>query len=144
MKTTLIAVLSTICSLMLTATAFAHGDIEIGPNGGRVIEFGGKSSVIGEVRVVDSKFQVELLDKNKKPVALTTEELTVTGGDRSNPEKLTVEKKGKYFVAPTVKSGQFVIFQLKTAPDAKPATARFKYDTEISDDGKTPNWLHAH
>lgn len=142
MKTKLIAFFS---SLLLTVAAFGHGDVALGPNKGLLLEFNQSPKISGEVREVDGKFQVQLFDAKLKSVELTTHELTATGGERSKPQKLTVEKKdGKYFVLPTVKSGQFVIFQFKVTSDAKPSTARFKYDTTLSDDGKTPAWLHVH
>ena len=142
MKNKLIPFLS---SLVLAVTAYGHGEIKIGPNGGRIVEFGKDSNVVGEVSEKEGKFQIRLLDKQMKPVALADQELTVTSGEREKPVKLPVEKKdAKFFVAPTAKSGQWVILQFKETAAAKPATARFQYDAALSKDGKTPNWLHAH
>ncbi len=141
MKTKLITLI-----LALTAGyAFGHGEIKIGPNGGRVVELSKDGSTLGEVSEKDGKFQIEILDGKMKSVPLADQELTVTTGDRDNPEKLPVEKKdGKYFVAPTAKSGQWVILQYKANAGAKPVTARFQYDTGLGADGKTPNWLYVH
>ncbi len=141
MKTKLITLI-----LALTAgSAFGHGEIKIGPNGGRVVELSKDGSTLGEVSEKDGKFQIEILDGKMKSVPLADQELTVTSGDRDNPEKLPVEKKDeKYFVAPTAKSGQWVILQYKANSKAKPVTARFHYDTKVGDDGKTPNWLYVH
>ena len=130
--------------LALTATfAFGHGDIELGPNGGRVLEFSKDETMHGEVFVKDGKFHVALLDKAMKPVALKEQTLTITGGDRSNPEKLNVEKQGDQFIAPTVKPGQWVILQYRENPKAKAVTARFEYDTSVCGDCKKQEWLCA-
>lgn len=130
--------------LALTSTfAFGHADIELGPNGGRILEFSKDETMHGEVTVKDGKFHVALLDKEMKPVALTDQKLTVTSGDRNNPEKLTVEKQGDQFVAPTVKDGQWVIFQFRPTPNAKPVTARFQYDTSTCGECKKAEWLCA-
>ncbi|RYD76954.1 MAG: hypothetical protein EOP84_16215 [Verrucomicrobiaceae bacterium] len=139
MKTKLTALV-----LALTSSfAFGHGDIELGPNGGRIVEFSKDESMHGEVTVKDGKFHVALLDKEKKPVALGEQTLTVTGGDRNNPEKLAVEKKGQHFVAPAVKSGQWVILQYRENPKAKAVTARFEYDTSVCGECSKQEWLCA-
>jgi hypothetical protein len=141
MKFILITLLAT---LILVPAAFGHGEVKLGPNKGRLLSFGGDPKLSAEVREVDGKFQVELFDAKLQPVALSDQELTATSGERSKATKLSVEiKDGRYFILPTVKSGQFVIFQLKSAPGAKPFTARFKYDTTPASDA-TPEWLHAH
>ncbi len=142
MKAKLITFLAVLAQAV---AAYGHGDIEIGPKGGRILEFSEDATTLGEVRIKDGKFQIEVLDKDMKPVPLADQELTVTSADRAKPEKLTVERKdGKYFVAPTVKSGEWVIFRFKKDARAKPFTARLHYDAALSTDGKTPNWLHAH
>ena len=129
----------------MAAAAYGHGDVEIGPKGGRILAFSENGTTLAEVSVKNGKFQVEVLDKDMKPVPLTDQVLTVTSGDRAKPEKLKVEKvDGRYFVSPTVKPGQWVIFQFRQVPSAKPFTARLEYDTRPSGDGKTPNWLHSH
>jgi hypothetical protein len=42
-------ILTLLSSLALIAAGFAHGDIEIGPNGGRILKFSKNQSVHGEV-----------------------------------------------------------------------------------------------
>lgn len=139
MKTKLTALL-----LALTATfAFGHADIELGPNGGRILELSKDETMHGEVTVKDGKFHIALFDKEMKPVALADQTLTVTGGDRNKPEKLTVEKQGEQFVAPAVKPGQWVIFQYRENPKAKAITARFEYDTKACGECKKEEWLCA-
>ena len=67
MKTYILALLS---SLVITAAAFAHGEVELGPNGGRILEFSKDETLNGEVSVKDGKFVIALLDKAKKPALL--------------------------------------------------------------------------
>lgn len=142
MKIILITILS---ALFLAPTVFGHGEVKLGPNKGLLLSFGSEPKLSGEIREIDGKFQVELFDAKLQPVALSGQELTATSGERNKAKKLEVTTKdGRYFILPTAKSGQFVIFQFKSSPDAKPVTARFKYDTTPSSDGKTPAWLHVH
>lgn len=142
MKTIFITLLS---ALVLAPAVFGHGEVTLGPNKGLLLAFGSEPKLSGEVREIDGNFQVELFDAKLQPVALSGQELTATSGERNKAKKLAVTSKdGRFFVLPTVKSGQFVIFQFRSAPGAKPVTARFKYDTTPSGDGKTPAWLHVH
>ena len=132
-------------SLGIAISAYGHGDVEIGPKGGRILALDEDGTSLAEISVKNGKFRVEVLDKDMRPVPLTEQVLTVTVGDRAKPEKLPVEKvEGKYFESPTVKPGQWVIFQFRQQPKAKPFTARLEYDTRLSSDGKTPFWLHSH
>ena len=125
----------------VAATAFGHGGVELGPNGGRVLEFSKNETMHGEVTVKEGKFRVALLDKDMKPVALEAQELTATSGDREKPAKLAVEKKDGKFVVPTVKEGEWIIFQFKENAKAKPITARMQYDTTTCSKCKAPEWL---
>ncbi len=138
MKKQLLTLLS---SLALTAAALAHGEVEIGPNGGRILEFSKNETMHGEVTVKDGKFTIALLDKDRKPVALEAQELTATSGDKAKPEKLTVEKKDGKFVVPAVKEGEWIIFQFRDTAKAKPITARLQYDTKICSACKAPEWI---
>ncbi|MEQ1860866.1 MAG: hypothetical protein ABMA13_13100 [Chthoniobacteraceae bacterium] len=133
-----------VTTLILTLTtcfAFGHADIEIGPNGGRVLEFSKDESMHGELTVKDGKFHVALLDKNLKPVKLDKQSLTATGGTREKPEKLAVEKTDKGFVVPLVKAGQWLILQYKHTPEAKAVTARLEYDTSTCGSCKKVEWM---
>ena len=132
------------CALALCATdAFAHGDVEIGPNGGRILEFSKNESMHGEVTVKDGNFVIAVLDKAMKPVALAEQTLTATGSTGTKAEKLTVEKSGDKFIIPTVKSGEWLIVQFKESAKAKPVTARLQYDTATCPKCKGPEWLCA-
>ena len=136
-------ILTLLSSLALTAAAFAHGEIELGPNGGRILEFSKNETMHGEVTLKDGKFHVALLDKAMKPVALGEQTLTASGGPTAKPEKLAVEKSGNQFVIPAVKSGEWLILQYRDDAKAKAITARMQYDTMICSACKEPEWLCA-
>jgi hypothetical protein len=139
MKSKLLALAS---ALVLSATmAFGHGGVEIGPNGGRILELSKNASVHAEVTLKDGKFHVALLDKDMKPVAVKDQSLTATGGTRQNPEKLTVEKTDAGFVVPAVQPGQWLILQFKENDKAKAVTARMEYNTDDCDACDSPEWL---
>jgi hypothetical protein len=126
---------------LATSMAFGHGDIELGPNGGRILEFSKNETMHGEVTLKDGKFHVALLDKDMKAVDVKDQVLTATGGTREKPEKLTVEKTPTGFAVAVVKPGQWVILQYKENEKAKAITARLEYDTSNCDACDSPEWL---
>ncbi len=127
--------------LASTSISFAHEGVELGPNGGRILEFSKNETMHGEVTVKDDKFHIAVLDKDMKPVAVDKQTLTATTGDRKSPQKLTVEKDAKGFVLPAVKPGEWLIVQFKAAPDAKAITARLEYNTSTCEECQAPEWL---
>jgi hypothetical protein len=137
MKSKLIAFLLTLAAPL----AFGHSGVELGPNGGRILELSKNETLHGEVTLKSGKFHLALLDKNMKPVAPTEQVVSVTAGDRSKPEKLAVEKSGDHFVFPSVKAGEWVIVQIKENAKAKPVTARFEFDPASCEKCKAPEWL---
>lgn len=139
MKTKLITTLVT----LLSAAAFAHEGVELGPNKGRILEFSKNETMHGEVLVKGDTFHIALLDKDMKPVVLAEQTLTAITGDRDKPVKLTVEKDAKGFVVPIVKSGEWLILQYKNTADAKAITARFEYNTANCDGCNKAEWLCA-
>lgn len=139
MKKYLIALLGSLA--FTTASVFAHGGIELGPNGGRILEFSKDETMHGEVTVKDGKFHVALLDKAMKPVKLGDQALTANGGPSGKAEKLAVEKAGDEFVIPTVKPGEWLILQYKETPKAKAVTARLQYDTATCEKCKAAEWI---
>lgn len=136
MKTKLITLLS-----LITAIAFAHEGVELGPNGGRILEFSKNETMHGEVTVKEGKFNIVLLDKDMKAVSLDKQDITASTGDRDKPTKLTVEKGAKGFSIPVVAEGQWLILQYRNAPNAKPITARLHYDTGICSECKKAEWV---
>ena len=132
--------LLTLLFALTASVAFGHGGVEIGPNGGRVLELSKNESMHGEVTVKDGKFHVTLLDKDMKPVAVDAQSLTA-GGTREKPVKLEVTKDAKGFTLPLVKEGQWLIVQFKEKADSKAVTARMEYDTANCDACSSPEWL---
>lgn len=135
------AKLTTLTLSLLATFAFGHGGVEIGPNGGRILEFSKNETVHGELTVKGDKFHIAVLDKDMKPVKIDKQSLTATNGDRENPKKLDVTKDDKGFIVPVVKPGEWLIVQFKGAPDAKAMTARMEYDTTKCGECKNPEWL---
>jgi hypothetical protein len=136
MKTKLILILSLITSLSL-----AHEGVELGPNGGRILEFSKNETMHGEVTVKGDKFHIAVLDKDMKAVAMDKQTLTATTGDRSAPQKLAVEKDAKGFSVPVVKAGGWLILQFKSAPSEKAITARLEYNTATCEECQAQEWL---
>ena len=134
-------ILTLLLSFALSQWAAAHSDVELGPHGGRILEFSKNESMHGEVVFKNNQFHIALLDKDKHPVVLADQELTATSGDRAKPEKLAVEKKDGAFVVPVVKAGEWVIFQFRENAKAKPITARLQYDLTVCSACKEPEWL---
>ncbi len=134
-------ILTLLSSLALTAAALAHGEVEVGPNGGRILEFSKNETMHGEVTLKDGKFHVALLDKDMKPVVLAEQALTASGGPTNKAEKLKVEKADGKFVVPAVKSGEWLILQFKDNAKGKAITARMQYDTSICSACKEQEWI---
>jgi hypothetical protein len=140
MKTNLLTLVAVL--LLGVSRTFAHGDVEIGPNGGRLVDLSTNETLRGEVTLKDGKFHVAVLDHAMKPVPLKDQKLLVTGGDRSNPENPKVEKEDDHFVFPALKGDSYlVVLQFKAEPAAKFVTARFEYDAAICSACKKGEWL---
>lgn len=133
--------LLTLLFVLTASVAFGHGGVEIGPNGGRILELSKNETMHGEVTVKDGKFHVALLDKDMKPVAVETKSLTASGGTREKPVKLEVTKDANGFSLPLVKEGEWLIVQFKEKADSKAITARMEYDTGNCDACSSPEWL---
>ena len=134
-------ILTLLSSLAITAAAFAHGEVELGPNGGRILEFSKNESMFGEVTVKDGKFQIAVLDKAKKPVALAAQTLTANGGPTGKATKLEVTQAEGKFVIPAVKPGEWLIVQYKDDAKAKAVTARLEYNTSKCDACGAAEWV---
>ena len=133
--------LSTLALSLIASLAFGHGGVELGPNGGRLLEFSKNETMHGEVTVKDGKFVIALLDKDMNPVKVADQTLSATTGDRENPKKLEVTKTDKGFTLPAVKAGEWLIVQFKATPKAKAVTARMEYNTANCDECNNPEWL---
>jgi hypothetical protein len=126
---------------LITSFALAHEGVELGPNGGRILEFSKNETMHGEVTVKGDKFHIALLDKDMKAVPVDQQALTAVTGDRAAPQKLTVEKDATGFVIPVVKSGEWLILQYKNSADEKAITARLEYNTAICEECSNAEWL---
>jgi hypothetical protein len=133
--------LTTLFLVLSASFAFGHGDIELGPNKGRILEFSTNESMHGEVTLKDGKLHIAVLDKDMKPVKVEAQSLTATAGTREKPAKLEVAKDEKGFTLPAPKDGEWLIVQYKENPAAKPITARLHYDTKVCGECKSPEWL---
>lgn len=133
--------LTTLALSLLTSLALAHSGVELGPNGGRILEFSKNETLHGEVTVKKGQFHITLLDKDMKPVKLAGQTLTATTGDRENPKKLEVTTTDTGFILPVVKDGEWLIVQFKTDAKAKAVTARMEYDTSECSECKNAEWL---
>jgi hypothetical protein len=140
MKSKLLTILAL---LTLGGFASAHEGVEIGPNGGRILEFSKDETMHGEVTLKDGAFFIGLLDKDMKPVPLSQQSLSAVTGDRSRPQKLEVTKGATGFIVPVVKAGDWLILQYKDSPGAKSITARMEYNTNVCDECKAQEWLCA-
>lgn len=136
MKTTALA---TIAAAILCATSLSHERITLGPKGGRVIYVDSTTTPNVEFLVnQDGRAEITLLDKERKPIALTGQSVTVTAGPRAEAKKLTIEKQGDTFLTEKVPTGApyTVILQLKEKPDTKAMTLRLNYDATPAKSGK--------
>ena len=128
-------------SLALTLTSLSHGHeaVTIGPNGGRVLYV--DSSTTPNVEVIvnkEGRAEISLLDKDRKPITLTTQTLSVTAGPRTEAKKLTAEPQGTKFLTDKVPDGApyTIVMQLKESADAKSILLRLNYDIAPADSGK--------
>jgi hypothetical protein len=133
----------TLTTLLLALTAgfaFGHGDIELGPNKGRILEFSANETMHGEVTEKDGKLHIAVLDKDMKPVKVEAQSLTATAGTREKPVKVEVTKTADGFTVPAPASGDWLIMQYKETADAKAITARLNYNTKKCDPCGQPEW----
>ncbi len=125
-------ILALLGSLALTAAAFAHGEVEVGPNGGRILEFSKNETMHGEVTVKGGKFHIAAARQGHEARrARRTDAHRHRPATGTKPEKLAVEKDGGHFVVPIVKAGEWLIVQFKDNAKAKAVTARLQYDTKV-------------
>jgi hypothetical protein len=128
---------------LLTSSAAAHERITLGPNGGRVIYVDSVATPNVEFLVnKDGRAEIALLDKARKPMTLSTQNVVVSGGPRASAKKLTVEKKGAAFLTEKMPEGApyVVVIQLKEQASSKATTLRINYDPTPAKSGK-PTYL---
>jgi hypothetical protein len=137
-----IAALAAVFSLGLVGSIYAedkhdHGDHDghdhgkhakkiAGPNGGRVLT--GVEPHLEFFLTKDRKVKITAVDDDGKAVELGEQSVTVTGGSRSNPTRLTFTKDGNSLISDKAfPEGKMlpVIVQIKAKPDAKSVVERF-------------------
>ncbi len=132
--------LTTIIIALTAGFALGHGDIELGPNKGRILEFSTNETMHGEVTEKDGKLIIALLDKDMKPVKIDAQSLTATAGTREEPVKVDVTKNESDFTIPAPEPDQWIIIQYKETPDSKTITARLHYNTKTCAPCQQPEW----
>lgn len=138
MKTTIISLFS---SIVLTVSAFSHGGVELGPNGGRLVEFGDHNALHAEFVLKGGNFVISLFDEaKKKEVSVTEQTLTIT--HKESGKKLTPElKDGKWVVAKPDGDDFWFILQLKDGSSAKAKVGRLHYDAANCGGCDKAEWL---
>jgi hypothetical protein len=138
MKTLLLALFS---SLTLAHSVLAHGDIEIGPKGGRLVEFSNHQGVHAEVVLKEGQFFISLYDeKAKKEIPVTDQQIIIT--HRESKEKLKPElKDGQWVVTKPEGDSFWLIIQLKENAEAKAKNGRLHYNASHCAPCGQPEWL---
>ena len=130
MKTNLHILIALCVSLALPS--FADGDHghKNTPKGGRALD---KTSPLAEfVMEKDRTVTINFYNAELKPVAVTTQTVTVIADAKSGKATLEFEKKGDSLVSKTKLpegEGYNVVVQFKQTADAKPQNFRFKLVT---------------
>jgi hypothetical protein len=132
--------LTTIIIALTAGFAFGHGEVELGPNNGRILEFSTNETMHGEVTETNGKLHIALLDKDMKPVKVVDQSLTATAGTRQAPVKLEVTKNETDFTIPAPKEGEWIIIQYKESTESKTITARLHFDTKVCAPCGNPEW----
>jgi hypothetical protein len=125
------------------AAAHAHQAVDLGPNGGRLLDFGKGQPLKAEVVLKDGKFHIGLYDpKEKKIVAAGTRVLTITTADRSKPKALDLKTEdGRWTTQKPPGDDFWLIFQLRDSESAPAKTSRLHYDASNCGGCDRPEWL---
>jgi hypothetical protein len=97
-----------------------------GPNGGRVLT--GVEPHLEFFVTKDRKVKITAVDDAGKAIALGEQSVTVTGGSRSNPTRMSFAKDGDSLVSDKAfpeGNNLPVIVQIKATPDAKAVIEKF-------------------
>jgi glucan biosynthesis protein len=102
------------------------------PKGGRLLD---KTEPHAEFVVEkDRSVTINFYSEEMKPVAATTQSVTVQADAKDGKAKLEFEKKGDSLVSKTklpAGDGYNIVVQFKQTADAKPVNLRFKLDMSI-------------
>ena len=132
MKTSLLTLAGVLCAGLLTACAAdAHKHLAT-PKGGKLLD---KTEPHAEFVVEkDRSVTINFYDEKMKPVAATTQTVTVIADAKTGKATLEFEKKGDTLVSKSKLpegDGYNVVVQFKAKPDAKVQNLRFKLDMHI-------------
>lgn len=121
-----------LCFGLAVAHAEEKHSHKASPKGGRLLD---KTNPHAEfVMEKDRSVTINFYDDSMKPVAATTQTVTVIADAKSSKETLEFEKKGDSLVSKTrlpEGEGYNVVVQFRQAADAKPINLRFKLATHI-------------
>ena len=124
-------------SLALPAIAQDKHEHKATPKGGRLLE---KTEPHAEFVVEkDRTVTINFYNHDMKPVAVTTQSVTVQADAKDGKAKLEFEKKGDSLASKTKLpegDGYNVVVQFKQSADAKPQNLRFKLDINICGERK--------
>ncbi|HXG46721.1 MAG TPA: hypothetical protein VNO52_03785 [Methylomirabilota bacterium] len=132
-----------LCVGSLTATAAQKHDHphKTAPQGGRLLE---KTTPQAEFVVEkDRSVTIHFYNDEMKPVAATTQSVTVTADAKGGKTTIQFEKRGDRLVSQTKLpegDGYNVIVQFKQTPEARPLNLRFKLDLYICGGCKRPEY----
>jgi hypothetical protein len=103
-----------------------HEEAAAGPNGGKVLH--GVEPHLEFLVTEDRKVKITALGEDGKAIPIGDQTVSVTGGSRSNPTRMSFAKSGDVLVSDSAfpEGNDFpVVVQIKTTPDAKAAIEKF-------------------
>ncbi len=113
-------------------TPHAHEKKEAGPNGGRVI-----TSVTPHVEFLltsERKVKITFLDDEYTIVSLSTQHISLIGGNRSNPTQLSFTQEGQVFISDkSLPEGNNLPIILTIQPDEESESVIEKFNLNTSD-----------
>ena len=128
----LLTLAAALCVGLFTATAADKHEHKATPRGGRLLD---KTEPPAEFVVEkDRSVTINFYNHDMKPVAATTQSVTVIADAKIGKATLQFEKKGDSLVSKTKLpegEGYNVVVQFKQTADAKPMNLRFKLDMYI-------------
>lgn len=139
---TMKAITSLFLALTVTAAALhAAEKIVAGPKGGRLLETEPQKAEFFVNK--DRKVEISFYDAALKPVAPTTQVVSVTAEPKSGRTKLDLEKTADGYVSKSaLPEGEpyRVVVQVRPTPDAKPQNFRVDLDLSICNECKHPEY----
>jgi len=139
MKTSLLTLAGVLCAGLLTvAAADKHDHKHLAtPKGGKLLE---KTEPHAELVVEkDRTVTINFYNDELKPVAATTQNVTVIADAKDGKQKIEFEKKGDTLVSKTKLpegEGYNLVVQFKQTAEAKPQNIRFKLDMQTCNECK--------